>query len=250
MTDHDALLRAIAEHPEEDTPRLMYADWLDENDQPDRAEFVRVQVELGRLDLNDPARRPWVVRHVQFLRDHVPGWKAELPRLPGIEWGDFNRGLVEEVQAQTEAALVEHAAAVFAEPAIHIVRLRWLHNAPRLAALPELARVRVLRLIGAGTYETDLRTLLSSPHLANLTVLDLHGNRGGDGLARDLARDLCPNLTDLWLGQNGIGDEGGRALAEALGLRSLRFLDLRNNVIWDRRVRTALTRRFGSRVKL
>ena len=31
MTDHDALLRAIVENPAEDTPRLVFADWLDEN---------------------------------------------------------------------------------------------------------------------------------------------------------------------------------------------------------------------------
>lgn len=31
MTDHDALIAAIVASPEEDTPRLMYADWLEEN---------------------------------------------------------------------------------------------------------------------------------------------------------------------------------------------------------------------------
>lgn len=30
MNDHDALLCAIGEHPEENTPRLMYADWIKE----------------------------------------------------------------------------------------------------------------------------------------------------------------------------------------------------------------------------
>src|SRR4051812_24308887 len=52
-----ALLAAIAAHPEEDTPRLAYADWLDEHagDLPDpaaariRAEFIRVQCEINTL---------------------------------------------------------------------------------------------------------------------------------------------------------------------------------------------------------
>jgi uncharacterized protein (TIGR02996 family) len=250
MTDHDALLRAIAEHPEEDTPRLMYADWLEENDQPDRAEFVRVQVELGRLDLNDPARRPWVVRHVQFLRDYVPGWKAELPRLAGIDWGDFNRGLVEEVQARTEADLIRHAAAVFAQPAVHVIRLARLNDGRALAALPELARVRVLRLIAARADEPVLRKLLASAHLRNLIMLDLHGNSAGDALAADLAAGAHPNLAELWLGSNRIGDAGGRALAASGHLSALRLLDLRNNFITDQSARAALTRRFGSRVKL
>ena len=46
MTDGDALYRAILTAPEEDTPRLVYADWLDENGQLNRAEFIRVQIEL------------------------------------------------------------------------------------------------------------------------------------------------------------------------------------------------------------
>ena len=50
MSDEDALLAAIAAHPDEDTPRLMYADWLDEHGQPVRAEFIRVQIELARKE--------------------------------------------------------------------------------------------------------------------------------------------------------------------------------------------------------
>jgi uncharacterized protein (TIGR02996 family) len=45
---HYALLRAVLENPEDDTVRLVYADWLDENDQPKRAELIRAQVKLAR----------------------------------------------------------------------------------------------------------------------------------------------------------------------------------------------------------
>src|SRR5205809_7746330 len=50
MSDEDALLSAIAAHPGEDTPRLAYADWLDEHDRHVRAEFIRVQVEIKTLE--------------------------------------------------------------------------------------------------------------------------------------------------------------------------------------------------------
>ena len=50
-TDKDvAFLAAICANPADDTPRLVYADWLDEHGQPERAEFVRVQCELARLE--------------------------------------------------------------------------------------------------------------------------------------------------------------------------------------------------------
>src|SRR4051812_3209207 len=56
--DEAALLAAIAAHPAEDTPRLAYADWLDEHaaDLPDpaaariRAEFIRVQCAIKLLE--------------------------------------------------------------------------------------------------------------------------------------------------------------------------------------------------------
>ena len=43
-------------HPDEDTPRLVYADWLDDNGHAARAEFVRVQVERSRRDPQVPKR--------------------------------------------------------------------------------------------------------------------------------------------------------------------------------------------------
>jgi len=48
MTEQEALYRSILEDPEDDTVRLVYADYLDENGQPDRAEFIRVQIELAK----------------------------------------------------------------------------------------------------------------------------------------------------------------------------------------------------------
>lgn len=48
MTEQEALYRAVLEDPDDDTVRLVYADWLDENDQPERAEFIRVQIALAK----------------------------------------------------------------------------------------------------------------------------------------------------------------------------------------------------------
>src|SRR5438270_5082202 len=57
MTDESALLAAIRAVPEDDDPRLVYADWLDEHAQPKRAEFIRVQCELARRKSRPPRRR-------------------------------------------------------------------------------------------------------------------------------------------------------------------------------------------------
>jgi uncharacterized protein (TIGR02996 family) len=49
--DDEALLRAILEHPDDDAPRLVYADWLEEKDHPSAA-TVWAFSGLGRLLVN------------------------------------------------------------------------------------------------------------------------------------------------------------------------------------------------------
>src|SRR4051812_46356814 len=78
MSDEKALLAAIWEHPHEDTPRLMYADWLQENGQPERAEFIRVQCELARLEKGDASARKKDLekRERKLWRQHRQVWQA------------------------------------------------------------------------------------------------------------------------------------------------------------------------------
>src|SRR4051812_20344131 len=61
-----ALLADILEHHDDDTPRLVYADWLDEHGEADRAEFIRVQCELARGGI-DQARREHLEEREQAL---------------------------------------------------------------------------------------------------------------------------------------------------------------------------------------
>ncbi len=59
MSDRDAFLRTILAAPDDDAPRLVYADWLDDQGEGERAEFIRVQCLLSRLIAEDKnPRRP------------------------------------------------------------------------------------------------------------------------------------------------------------------------------------------------
>ena len=42
------LLQSVIDSPKEDAPRLVYADWLEEHGELERAELIRVQIELAR----------------------------------------------------------------------------------------------------------------------------------------------------------------------------------------------------------
>jgi uncharacterized protein (TIGR02996 family) len=72
MLECDALYNAVLAAPEDDAPRLVYADWLDEHGRADRAEFIREQVACSR----DP-RRP-DVRTIQLFRSLLHGTGPEL----------------------------------------------------------------------------------------------------------------------------------------------------------------------------
>ena len=50
MSDRLGMILAIHEQPDDDLTRLAYADWLEEHGEPDRAAFIRIQVELAELE--------------------------------------------------------------------------------------------------------------------------------------------------------------------------------------------------------
>src|SRR5262245_9446403 len=95
MTLEDGFLRAIVADPGDDTPRLVYADWLDEHGQPDRAEFIRTQVELAR-GIAEAARRESLRRRErELLLAHEREWLGPLRAVVGR--ATFVRGFVERV---------------------------------------------------------------------------------------------------------------------------------------------------------
>ena len=100
MSTEAALLRAIRDMPDEDTPRLMYADYLDEDGYSARAEFIRVQVERSQLPERDPRRVPLEDRAHDLLAEHERAWLGVAPDdVDGLTEWEFDRGFVHEVAA-------------------------------------------------------------------------------------------------------------------------------------------------------
>jgi len=57
VDEREAFLVAIRAAPEDDTPRLAFADWLQEHGDEPQTEFIRVQVKLARLADGDLGSR-------------------------------------------------------------------------------------------------------------------------------------------------------------------------------------------------
>jgi uncharacterized protein (TIGR02996 family) len=83
MSDREAFLRHIAAHPDADLPRLVFADWLDERDDP-LGLFIRTQIELDpirdRIEL--PRVRELLAVEKQLLFDHMYTWLDTTERVP------------------------------------------------------------------------------------------------------------------------------------------------------------------------
>lgn len=223
--DQAAFQEAIVARPDDDTPRLIYADWLEERGDP-RGAFVRAQCALERLSADDPRRPALEDEADDLLAAHGEEWAAPLR---GVARGwRFRRGFVEHVEADGETFL-SRAEAWFAAFPLRDVCLRLPPRLmPDLAACPYLKRVESLAFHGHFLLDRDLRMLLASPHLDRLTALDLRGHGIETAGVRALvASALMPQLRVLDLRQNrAVGDHAVRALAAASSAAGLHTLDL------------------------
>jgi uncharacterized protein (TIGR02996 family) len=211
MSDRDALLAAICAQPDEDTPRLVFADYLDENGESERAAFIRAQVEFARTPPWEPFavrvrwRRPDVFEGGRFLATipEVDGFHVAWPKLPfrrGFGWAlevrsvgqwagfveplfdrepigklAFWHGTLDDWYRVAASDRVEHFRALtfHSNP---IEPLRALRDEPAACGITDL---RFQRASGAGMPEV-LEDLFQAP--LGRTVRGLHFHTGYESL--------------------------------------------------------------------
>jgi uncharacterized protein (TIGR02996 family) len=218
MTDREALLAAIRAAPDDDLPRLIFADWIEENPSaalPEeqasvgaRAAFIRAQIEAARAEPHSPAARAAEERAAALLTDDTrDAWSAAI-RHQVLDYA-FHRGFVEHVTVNA-AVFAEIAKDLFESEPIRSLRL--VRPAPSrseyevllqpLFEVPQLAQLRALDLQSVELLHDDCMNLAESPHLAQLTDLCLRDNPIFPPWLNDvLASDLWPSLTALDLSE-------------------------------------------------
>ena len=155
MTHAEAFLQDILAHPDDDAPRLIFADWLEEQGDPNsvgRAEFIRVQCAVSKEHLPERGRAELEGRQQELLEHYGDEWAA-LRRL--VRRWAFHRGFIDEVSMRPERLLsaagrrmfrlapIQHAAPV-ARDRRHRAALQCA-GAGRLRAAPALAFPRSQR---------------------------------------------------------------------------------------------------------
>lgn len=168
MDDREALTRAVAADPDDDLPRLVFADWLDEHYEAEYAAFVRTQIMLAAAPAWEPAA-------VRCRHEHGDEWvrgspfRHNLPELPyGLEWsedGAFRRGFAWSLVVRDMSTFLAAAANLFETAPVGRLHLPngTLDDWRRLARQPWLPRVRSIQFYAMSPPTEAVRELCGSP---------------------------------------------------------------------------------------
>jgi uncharacterized protein (TIGR02996 family) len=204
MNDLTALHSAICANPDEDTPRLAYADFLEElggKENLFRAEYIRGAVRIAREDKFShawhAARKAWAGADAAVRKqaaEHKLPWVAHLKGRAKAY--DFDRGFVGHITVFSKRFVAE-GAKFFADDPIRSVKFVTLTArtgtvpAAELFACPHLSRVIKLNLDGSGLGDNDLALMRDSKHLSGLRGISLTEHQ------RFSPKSLVSLLTDL-----------------------------------------------------
>lgn len=245
-----AFWAAIRESPADDVPRLVYADWLEEHDEPERAEFIRIQCSLAILgpdrrkgrkqrkqlepreqDLLTAYGDQWLAPVGEVLRCSNPRDREDrrLDRLRCRR--GFPNGSYLGLESAHRLASAGDSIEPFDNVWISECGARYSHE-----SVVEIARWSgagvVLGLSVASGSNRDIAVIVGSSYLRNLSHLGVwHGQVTDAGMTMLANWPFAGSLQFIDLKDNPISDAGAISLAESPYLGQLRRLDLSGTFI-------------------
>ena len=262
------LLAAIRAAPEDEPPRVIYADWLlsqqAQSDQ-DRGELIQLQCALATA-LSSERRRAVRARERELLAAQPPpsfgeGVRLELVWSRGFlerchgDLADFARNAVDVFQLAPLLTILELDLETLPNQSLlyrlstieQLGQIRELTVAPRagttvigaigdgllVALVGSLASLRRLRMTALGVGERGVASLVSGRGCAQLATLDLTGNAIGSAAVQALAGSAQLQPAVLRLASCELSRASVEALAKAPWLAELEELDLGGNQLRD-----------------
>jgi uncharacterized protein (TIGR02996 family) len=203
MSNLEALLAAVCATPDDDTSRLVFADWLDENGttkDAKRTAHLRADVQLRRLLQTDTDGTTFAHYLQSYSTDpldsaawsglapdldaicaaittreaaHFPivAQTEGLPKIRGVTFEDFERGFCSQVRINNPSAFAANAETIFRTAPITGLAFEQLNaeQARAFVSSGHLKRIRRLKL--DSTDPQSLRILGEHPDAAGVTSL-------------------------------------------------------------------------------
>src|SRR5262249_30344483 len=144
MGQERAFLSAISDDPDDDLHRLAWADWLDDNGNTRRADFIRAQIRLASLPPDAPARD----KLQDEADDLLAGDDQQSARRVGelaLEWS-WSRGCIERVTLWADTLLTQGEELFRAAPIRELRLLTESGDTVQLAGCHLLSRIETLDL--------------------------------------------------------------------------------------------------------
>lgn len=200
MDERRALMAAIIANPDEDTPRLALADWLDEHgDEHDRAraEFIRLQVQAEKLPNGGAARKKLDASADKLAAKHRSAWLAPLVPFESSVVGfppsqiDFRRGLLKYLMVRTGEFLQKANQQTFPEAlaAVGVEELHFYSATARVAALAAAPAIRwTAGLTLPGPDDAALAAFGASPEWRHLSSMAFDEVKATDAGLKALAK--------------------------------------------------------------
>lgn len=218
-------LQAILRRPDDDTPRLIYADWLEEQGDL-RSELIRLQCELAALPAGDPAGAPLTVAIEKLLPACEQLWRQETG-IGHVSQVRFDRGFVSELR-MLASFFVEQSGNLFrSAPMLSRVTLvDPLDQLPQVAAVEGLNQLKALGFEGRLDLG-DVYTIGRAESFSSLSSMEFHHCQLGEVGARELGRSkVFPTLQNLTIGFDTVRDAGAVDLTNGRTFPSLQSLAL------------------------
>ncbi len=266
MSTLDALRQAVLASPDDDLPRLVFADYLEENGDPDRAAFIRAQIELAKTPEYEPFAVLCKTRKREWLTGE--GWVASLPEWSSIIYSatswiqtPFRRGFGWAIRTMNPIDLDRELSSFASREPVGELHLgtATLDQWREFAASPWLTRIRSVALTGISSPNEPLRCLRESPHTTGITSLRLettnfpsipiiledlfaaplgkqltsltmrHGYGSVDETLEGIAQNGPVNLTEFDLYHMGFGPSAARAMVDSGIAKQTEVLRLSGN---------------------
>jgi len=245
MNERQELLATIIDYPDDDTPRLVFADWLEEHREVERAEFIRLQCAIARRFavepsvVDDPVMGEMWDRQTELLKEYRGEWMREMPR--GVETQFFRRGFVAGVRIHTEQWLDASAELQSLTPLESVTFTHSPRHFTKLVKDEGIRRLSSLSFASNGLSVQHMLFLTRTQGWPRLRSLTLSGNLLGASAANVLATSkLAEQIEHLDFSNNPIGDEGLYVMASAPRLANLRTLQLIGTRVGDLAVRAII----------